>query len=83
MKDFKIGLIGAWGRGTLAYSAHRPDEGIKIVAGADISDSSLENFKERIGPDVALYKDYRKMLQNEKLDAVFVTSPDFYMRSRR
>ncbi|HCE46968.1 MAG TPA: oxidoreductase [Lentisphaeria bacterium] len=77
MKEFKIGLIGAWGRGQLAFSAHRPAEGIRIVAGADISDTALERFKGRIGPEVAVYKDYRKMLQAEKLDAVFVTSPDF------
>ncbi len=77
MKEFKIGLIGAWGRGRLAYSAHRPGQGIRIVAGVDISDAGLAKFKERIGPDVATYKDYRKMLQAEELDAVFVTSPDF------
>ncbi|HBC87929.1 MAG TPA: oxidoreductase [Lentisphaeria bacterium] len=77
MKDFRIGLIGAWGRGRLAYSAHRPEKGIRIVAGADISDSGLAKFKERIGPETAIYKDYRKMLQKEELDAVFVTSPDF------
>ena len=31
-------VIGTGGRGLLADHAHKPEEGVKIVAGADIND---------------------------------------------
>jgi len=77
MKELKIGVIGVGGRGNLARSAHLPEEGCKIIAGADVNDKMLEKFKENIGPDVVVTNDYKKLLKIKEIDAVFVTSPDF------
>ena len=77
MKLIKIGVIGVGGRGALARNAHLPEEGFKIVAGVDVDDEHLKNFKEFAGDDVFISKDYRKLLAIRDIDAVFVTSPDF------
>jgi predicted dehydrogenase len=75
--ELKIGVIGAGGRGSLARYAHKPEEGVRIVAGADITDAALEQAKERYGPDTFVTKDYRELLARPEIGAVFVTSPDF------
>jgi predicted dehydrogenase len=77
MEDLRIGVIGAWGRGKLALSAHKPGKGSRLVAGADINPEALENFKKEVGEDVFLTKDYRELLKRDDIDAVFITSPDF------
>jgi predicted dehydrogenase len=78
VREIRIGLIGAWGRGQLAFSAHRPSENIRIVAGADPSEKSIEKFRAKFANEpIAVYNDYRAMLEKEKLDAVFVCSPDY------
>ena len=77
MKNLSIGVIGVGGRGKLADQAHKPEEGVKIVAGADISDKVLTEFKEKYGPETFVTRDYRQLLAKPEIDAVFVTSPDF------
>jgi predicted dehydrogenase len=77
MKDLRIGVIGAWGRGQLALSAHKPGEGSRLIAGADVNPEALKKFQEKVGEDVFLTEDYRELLKRDDIDAVFVTSPDF------
>ena len=76
-KEIRIGVIGVGGRGNIASHAHKPGEGSRLVAGADIAPTELEKFKEDYGPEVLVTKDYREILAREDIDAVFVTSPDF------
>ena len=40
-KELRIGVIGAGGRGGLAHSAHHPEKGVRLVAGADTSPAAL------------------------------------------
>ena len=75
--ELRVGVIGCGGRGSLARYAHRPEEGVRLVAGADVRDEALRQFRERFGPDVLVTKDYRELLERGGLDAVFVTSPDY------
>jgi predicted dehydrogenase len=81
MKKLRLGVIGAWGRGRLSYTSHRPDENVELVAGMDVSQESLDCFKKRMKEEYnnepATYTDYKEMLDKEDLDGVFVTSPDF------
>ncbi len=81
MKKLRIGVIGAWGRGRLSYGSHRPENGVELVAGADISENGLaefkKHFKKEFNAEPATYLDYKEMLEKEQLDAVFITSPDF------
>ncbi len=76
-KELRIGVIGAGGRGSLARQAHKPQEGTRLVAAADINEQVLEKIKQEIGDDVFVTKDYKELLAKDDIDAVFVTSPDF------
>ncbi len=75
-KELGIGVIGVGGRGGLAHHAHRPDDGVRLVAGADIDPKALEQFHSRY--EAALVTaDYREVLANPEVNAVFITSPDY------
>lgn len=75
--ELRIGVIGAGGRGGLAHSAHHPERGVRLVAGADTSPAALERFKQKFGPDVFVTDDYRELLAMKDINAVFVTTPDY------
>jgi predicted dehydrogenase len=70
-------VIGTWGRGLLAKYAHCPENGVRVIAGADTSSDALNKFKESFGEDVFVTGDYRELLKRNDVDAVFVTTPDF------
>ncbi len=74
--ELRIGVIGAGGRGGLADNAHCPDEGVRVVAGADIDARALERFCEKY-PGSFVTADYCELLARDDVDAVFVTSPDY------
>ncbi|MBA4386762.1 MAG: oxidoreductase [Verrucomicrobia bacterium] len=76
-KEVRIGVIGAGGRGNLARHAHKPEENVRLVAGADTRDEALRKFAEAHGPDVFVTKDYREILRRADIHAVFITTPDF------
>jgi predicted dehydrogenase len=79
--DLRIGVIGAGGRGALAWSAHKPGEGSRLVLGCDVDEvataKALERFQERFDEDLPIVTDYREVLDRDDIDAVFVTTPDF------
>lgn len=76
--ELRIGVIGAGGRGGLAWEAHRPEEGARLVAGCDINPDALKWFAERAGPEAFVCSDYRDLLARPDIDAVFVTTPDYW-----
>jgi len=82
--ELQIGVIGAGGRGNLASHAHRPrngarpEDGVRLVAGCDIRREALDAFREKYGPEVFLTEDYRELLARDEIDAVFVTTPDYW-----
>src|SRR5260370_6065192 len=68
-----IGVVGTGGKGEsdTAYCS-----GENIVALCDV-DSSIAAKAQQKYPNAKLYKDFRKMLEQEKsLDAVIVATPD-------
>ncbi|MBN1346950.1 MAG: Gfo/Idh/MocA family oxidoreductase [Phycisphaerae bacterium] len=75
--ELRIGVIGAGGRGSLAAYAHKPEDGVRLVAGCDTSPAALEQFKSKYGPDAFVTDDYTELLDCDDVDAVFVTTPDF------
>jgi predicted dehydrogenase len=76
-RELRIGVIGAGGRGHLARHAHHPENGVRLVAGADPVPEALKNFREFCGDDAYVTDDYRCLLDEAEIDAVFVCSPDF------
>ena len=80
MKRVRFGIIGISGRGGVYLDDnHRPEEGFEIVAGADIDADAREKFQERF-PHAAVYSDYRELLNDPDVDAVFIITPDFLHR---
>ncbi|MCK9266711.1 Gfo/Idh/MocA family oxidoreductase [bacterium] len=77
-KEIRIGVIGATGRGRFAWAMHNPENGVSVVAGADIYEEKLDIFRERFGEkNLFTTKDYRQLLAKKDINTVFVTSPDF------
>ena len=77
VSELRIGVIGVGGRGELAGHAQQPEQGSRIVAGADVSPKALADFQQRYGAQAFATADYRELLARSDVDAVFVTSPDF------
>ena len=75
--ELRIGVIGAGGRGSLARLAHKSEEGVRVVAGADVRPEALAQFKEWFGDGAFVTDDYRAVVARDDVDAVFVTSPDY------
>lgn len=75
--ELNIGVIGIGGRGQISHHAHDPKNGVRLVAAADVVDTCLEQFTQRFGPNVTTANDYREVLGQDNIHAVFVCSPDF------
>lgn len=76
--QLRIGIIGVTGRGGLWRHWHQPDGRSVVVAGADVNPAHLERFKTENGGQPFVTEDYREMLARPDVDAVVVTTPDFY-----
>jgi len=75
-KPFKIGFIGTGGIALHHMKYLKAIPGVEIVAGADISEKSLEKAKTEHGMQ-QLFTDYKKMLKEvPELDAVSVCTPN-------
>ncbi len=74
MTDLRLGVVGLGARSYLAGHAHHPGEGSAIVALADPvaaqRDLALEKY-----PEATAYADHTELL-DQKLDGVFLTTPD-------
>ena len=74
MTDLRFGVVGLGARSRIAQYAHRPGEGSEVVAVCDPvagqRDLALELY-----PDATAYADHSELL-DQKLDGVFLTTPD-------
>jgi predicted dehydrogenase len=74
MTDLRFGVVGLGARSRIAQYAHRPGEGSEVVAVCDPvagqRDLALELY-----PDATAYSDHSELL-DQKLDGVFLTTPD-------
>ena len=79
MKQLCLGMIGVWGRAHfLKDYLHQGDEGESVVvAGADISDFALDQFRRWAPADALATKDYHELLAHPDIDAVVICTPDF------
>ena len=62
-KEF-VGAVGRWSH--LEDECARPE----IIAICDTNEASLEWFKTRVSTIKYAYTDYRKLLENDEIDAV-------------
>ena len=76
-RTLNIGAIGYGARGNILPHAHRPDEGVAVVAAADVNPKALERFKSNYGADTRTTQDWRDLVADDDIDAIFVLSPDY------
>jgi predicted dehydrogenase len=74
MSDLRFGLVGLGARSQIGQYAHKPGEGSAIVAVADPVAGQRDLALERY-PDATAYADHTELL-DQKLDGVFLTTPD-------
>jgi predicted dehydrogenase len=74
MTDLRFGVVGLGARSRIAQYAHRPGEGSEVVALADPSAAQRDAAQQQY-PDATVHADHAELL-DQKLDGVFLTTPD-------
>ena len=85
-KNLKVGLIGCGGNMRGAHLPRiRADGGVRIVGVADPVRAAADRLMERWGDEVPYHADWRKLLRDDSLDAVLISTPhsDHYAQARR
>ncbi len=75
-KDLRFAVVGADRRGQISLNVHQPDNGSRLVAACSLSLEKLRIYRERCGDSVVLTTQYRDLLDDPKIDAIFVCTPD-------
>lgn len=73
----QYGMVGTGSRGTYLLKHLKSIDAGKCVAICDISDDALGKAIQTIGGTPKKYKDYRELLADKDVEAVFVTTPLF------
>lgn len=76
MKEINVGVIGAERRGRIAELAHQPENCVFLKAASTLHPERIEDMR-KYGSDFLITDDYRKVLNDSRLDAVFVCTPDW------
>lgn len=81
-ETIRVGLIGCNGMGWADLSSMLKNEGVECIAICDVDESVLNRrvseLEKRNGKTPAVYKDYRKLLENKDVDAVIIGTPDHW-----
>ncbi len=78
-RKVKIGIIGVGSRGTAAFAqpiSRRED--CEVVALCDLNQARMTTASEQLEGKQNFYSSTGEMFDNEELDAVVITSPDYY-----
>jgi len=82
LEKLQIGLIGCNGMGWANLTSHLKLPEVNCTALCDVDENVLNRrageLEKASGKKVALYKDYRKLLEDQSLDAVIIATPDHW-----
>src|SRR5438067_2179950 len=73
----RAGFVGIANRGGQLLDAAIPNKDLDIVALCDVYAPQLDKWGAKI-PDAKRYADYRKLLDQKDMDAVFIATPDHW-----
>jgi predicted dehydrogenase len=77
LQTIRYGIIGCGSMGREHIENIRAMQGTKVTAIADTDFGSREKVQALLGPDAALFGDYRDLLSSNLCDAVVVATPNF------
>ena len=77
-ETIRIGCIGTGGRCRTLMKSLLTIPNTSIVAISDIRQDALALAKAMTGDKVAMFSDYRKLLEDKNIDAVLIGSPDHW-----
>ena len=73
----QLGAVGPGGRGTYVVQGFAKQSTVDVKAICDVWSDRLDQAL-RNAPKAKGYRDYRQMLESEKLDALLITTPDHW-----
>jgi len=74
LKELQAGIIGMGKMGLLHAAILNSLKNVKVNSVAD-SEKLIINLIQKNSPDINVFDDYKKMLENSDLDFVFITTP--------
>jgi predicted dehydrogenase len=74
----RMGLIGCGNRGSQIWSIFLKQPEVEPVAVCDVYTPYRDAWKEKSGPNVRAYKDFRELLAQRDIDAVAIATPDHW-----
>ncbi|KXA95747.1 oxidoreductase [candidate division MSBL1 archaeon SCGC-AAA259E19] len=75
-QEVKVCVVGVGWVGIRQGRAIANNPRAGITALCDVSEKRMKRFEEELGKDVKLYTDYKEMVQDPDIDAVFVGTPN-------
>ncbi len=70
----RLGIIGPGSRGQFLMSFLKRNAKVEVVALCDIYQPSIDGAL-KLYPEATVYKDYRKLLEDRRVDAVLIATP--------
>lgn len=70
----RLGIIGPGSRGRFLMSFLKKNAKVEVVALCDIYQPSIDGAL-KLYPEATVYKDYRKLLEDRRVDAVLIATP--------
>ena len=74
----RMGFIGTANRGGQLIQATVPHQDAEIVAVCDVYKPAMEQWPEKLGHSVAMYQDFRKLIERDDIDAIVIATPDHW-----
>lgn len=69
-------VIGPHNRGRISLLAHRPEDGLRLIAVCGLSLDNLDDYREKCGDELLITKDFGQILDHSAVNAVFICTPD-------
>jgi predicted dehydrogenase len=73
----RVGAVGVGVRGRFDLECFAKQPNVEVRALCDVWGSAIEEAR-KLAPAAKTYRDYRKMLEDEKLDVLLVATPDHW-----
>ena len=73
-----VGQIGCGGRGRYEISICKRNPQVRIAAVCDVYQPLVDRAKELAGSPADGYQDFRRVIERNDIDAVFVSGPDHW-----